>query len=615
MTPENFASWSGQIAVLIAAAALASVALRSTPRARLIFWHAVLALALILPLVQPWPAPHDDSSGVTISTGAATIPANAPSGFHLTWRVEYFLWIAALGAIARLIWIGFGLFRLRRHRLAATRLENPPVPFAGVHWYLSETVSGPVTFGFFHPAILLPARFPSMPAEIQRAIACHELIHVRRRDWLFVIAEEIVRAAFWFHPAVWFALSRIQLAREQAVDLEAIALTRDRDRYLDALVAVAEQKFRPDLAPAPLFLTKRHLASRVAAILKETRMSKARIAAAVSAVSSAALLAARLAIVFFPLHSQAQMIPDSPGVTVDAGAPLMHRAPVRRPFGVTTTGTVTVEATLNSKGEVADAHVLSGPDELRRAALQSILEWHYSNDPAPPSPVRATIQFGPPPTNVPAPPSGALSARITLDPAAGGSNNDGPPQAPATIRSIRFLGTPSDLEQKVRAALPVHEGDQVTQDTVRQALAAARAIDEHFTGSLNIDASNQAALRLVLSGATDSGAPVALSAPNAASAPQRIKVGGNVMQANLLIKVNPSYPPDAKAAHIQGIVRMTVTIGKDGTVQNIDLVSGDATLAQSAMDAVKQWVYKPTLLNGNPVEVITTVDVNYTLSN
>jgi protein TonB len=62
------------------------------------------------------------------------------------------------------------------------------------------------------------------------------------------------------------------------------------------------------------------------------------------------------------------------------------------------------------------------------------------------------------------------------------------------------------------------------------------------------------------------------------------------------------------------VVRFTVTIGKDGRVQNMTLVSGDPVLAQAAKDAVQQWVYKPTLLNGDPVEVTTQVDVNFTLS-
>jgi TonB family protein len=98
------------------------------------------------------------------------------------------------------------------------------------------------------------------------------------------------------------------------------------------------------------------------------------------------------------------------------------------------------------------------------------------------------------------------------------------------------------------------------------------------------------------------------------SPPQRIRVGGNVQAANLIKKVTPVYPPLAKQARIQGTVRFTVIIGKQGGIENIQLISGHPLLVPSATEAVKQWVYKPTLLNGEPVEVVTQIDVNFTLS-
>ncbi len=93
-----------------------------------------------------------------------------------------------------------------------------------------------------------------------------------------------------------------------------------------------------------------------------------------------------------------------------------------------------------------------------------------------------------------------------------------------------------------------------------------------------------------------------------------MRVGGNVQQANLIRQPKPLYPPLAKAARVQGTVKFQATISKEGTIQNLQLLSGPPLLVQAAMQAVKQWVYKPTLLNGEPVEVITTIDVNFTLS-
>ena len=87
------------------------------------------------------------------------------------------------------------------------------------------------------------------------------------------------------------------------------------------------------------------------------------------------------------------------------------------------------------------------------------------------------------------------------------------------------------------------------------------------------------------------------------------------MQAAMIIRQpRPLYPPLAKSARIQGTVRFNAIIGEDGTIKNLTLVSGHPLLVAAAQDAVKQWVYRPTLLNGEPVEVVTQIDVIFTLT-
>jgi protein TonB len=103
--------------------------------------------------------------------------------------------------------------------------------------------------------------------------------------------------------------------------------------------------------------------------------------------------------------------------------------------------------------------------------------------------------------------------------------------------------------------------------------------------------------------------PVETHKPQSAPVP----VGGDVQMAKLLRKVIPEYPAMAKTARISGIVRLIGIIGKDGAIRNLQLVSGHPMLARAALEAVRQWVYKPTLLNGNPVEVIAPIEVNFTL--
>jgi periplasmic protein TonB len=96
--------------------------------------------------------------------------------------------------------------------------------------------------------------------------------------------------------------------------------------------------------------------------------------------------------------------------------------------------------------------------------------------------------------------------------------------------------------------------------------------------------------------------------------PKQIRVGGNVQSAKLVNQPKPSYPPLARQARIQGVVKFNAVIGRDGTIQNLTLVSGHPLLVPSATEAVRQWRYQPTLLNGDPVEVVTQIDVNFTLS-
>ena len=98
------------------------------------------------------------------------------------------------------------------------------------------------------------------------------------------------------------------------------------------------------------------------------------------------------------------------------------------------------------------------------------------------------------------------------------------------------------------------------------------------------------------------------------AAPQRVRVSQGVSSGLLVRRVQPTYPPLARQARIQGQVLLRAVISKDGSIENLQLVSGHPMLVQSALDAVKQWKYRPYLLNGEPVEVDTEIVVNFTLS-
>src|SRR6266436_5956383 len=101
--------------------------------------------------------------------------------------------------------------------------------------------------------------------------------------------------------------------------------------------------------------------------------------------------------------------------------------------------------------------------------------------------------------------------------------------------------------------------------------------------------------------------------PPKAVAPSRIKQGGQVTAASIITQTRPLYPALARQARIQGNVVLHAIIDKEGKVAQLEVISGHPLLVQSALDAVKQWRYKPTQLNGDPVEVDTTITVTFTM--
>jgi len=118
----------------------------------------------------------------------------------------------------------------------------------------------------------------------------------------------------------------------------------------------------------------------------------------------------------------------------------------------------------------------------------------------------------------------------------------------------------------------------------------------------------------ILGGVPTAAPPPPKKEPPKVARPSIIPVGGRVQNALLIRNPQPIYPQIAKSARISGTVELSAIIGEDGHIQELKVVSGHPLLRQAALDAVKQWVYKPTLLNEQPVKVSTTIDVIFTLS-
>ena len=305
-TLENLARWNVQIVLMVAAATVVIQIFRvSAPTIRHAFWRVVLAACLALPFVQPWrsiavpisqaidivvPAPSD-VLGMGGAIGSAPALARVVRHVRVNW-MAYVTAVVAAGAALRLSWLLLGIVRLQRLRrtgqLAETSSECAEVAAlieAGAEIRQVDRLGQPVTFGVLKPAVLLPASFSEMPIGVQRAVLAHELWHVRRRDWAWVVVEETIRAAFWFNPAMWWLLSRVQTSREEVVDELTVQLTNARKTYLEALLVFADQ---PTLFPAAPFARRRHFFHRMLLISREAVMSSRRIVA--SSISMAAVL-------------------------------------------------------------------------------------------------------------------------------------------------------------------------------------------------------------------------------------------------------------------------------------------------------------------------------------
>ena len=327
------------------------------------------------------------------------------------------------------------------------------------------------------------------------------------------------------------------------------------------------------------------------------------------------LNALALCVVLAGALSLAAQVTDGAGVTVDlGGAALMHRTGVTYPQSAIASkaeGTVSVQATLDSTGNVSDARVLSGPDELRKTALTAVLQWHFARDVAGSTRV-INITFKAPGSAAPMA-AQSMTGVLGSMPASASTPN-------LTIDSIKVTGLPDTARDQLLATLGIHEGDAMSLDSMLKMSQAVRQFDEHLTVRSTQSANGRQAIEIMAPGAAGTPSSIAsFTAPGATSASASgtpMNVAGNVQAAKAIpgSKVAPVYPPQARQAKIQGQVVLQAVIAPNGTMQEVKAISGHPMLIQAAIDAVKQWAYEPTVVNGQPVSVATQISVNFTLA-
>jgi TonB family protein len=385
------------------------------PRTLLVYWRVLLIAVLLLPLAPlDWigqtSLPYMTLDGLKVEAAVNTaLPPTLP-GVSLQVVSFVIVGVAMLGIVR----LAFGLGYLNRCRRRAQPLSPTPVPVMElkqrlgleVPFLVSSRLTAPLTYGWFRPAVLLPNSFRDLSADQQEGVACHELLHVLRRDWPMTFLEELVRAVVWFHPAVWLILPRISLSREQIVDRDTVRLTGKRRQYLDALWTVICSRNQSAAALAVPFLGRRDLVDRVAWLQKEITMSKTRIALTIFVLAfTIPAVGVFGATVFRTDASSALSISGMPAgeepekekekrtepklKTVSAESlcdELTHPVVVDKinpkyPADAREEkimGLVIVETVITEEGVVEEIQVLESPDErLSTAAVDAIKQWRF----------------------------------------------------------------------------------------------------------------------------------------------------------------------------------------------------------------------------------------------
>ena len=234
------------IAIAFLAWAVTSLFGRRGAGTRFAVWFSALTVIAILPWIRPVGVSHGYSAD-TISQNAVTLPSSFAYCLFGAWII---------GAVFGLVRVGFGLYRLRQLRSTCTLVDLSQLDARlrstldavrsnrRVKLCVSHAVRVPAAMGYFRPIVVFPVwAMESVPPEELDALLVHELAHLCRRDDWTNLAQKIVKAVFFFHPAVWFIDSRLTLEREMACDDTVLDANFSPRAYAQSLLGLAEQSF------------------------------------------------------------------------------------------------------------------------------------------------------------------------------------------------------------------------------------------------------------------------------------------------------------------------------------------------------------------------------------
>ena len=403
--------WQGLLAAFLLWTALFILRNRSA-RARYAASCVALAAMAILPvitacLVYTAPAASHASPAWAAATSQTHVamPDMAVASFNwASWLTRWALPLWSLGVLLfslRLVWATRQISALRRQAQPAEaavlaivgNLQERMKLRRPARVLVSAVADCPSVVGWIRPVLLLPtATVLGLTPQQLEAVLAHELAHILRYDYLVNMLQTVVETLLFYHPAVWWASARIRQERELCCDDLAVECCGNALCYARALTRL--ERLRATTPRLALGSAGGSLLYRIQRLAGDKGWQR-------GPSKLAGILALSLGLCCFALNmpwARGQQpdarapepapaveasVPDEPNVQVDVGgASVIHRDDVEYPEAAVEKGiqgTVVVEATLDAEGLVNDARVLSGPLELRKAALESVLQWRFTH--------------------------------------------------------------------------------------------------------------------------------------------------------------------------------------------------------------------------------------------
>jgi TonB family protein len=611
--------WQGAVIGGVAMV-LAMLSRRASPDFRYALACAALAALTIAPIVTV--ARHvDDRQPVAASALAVADPTARASARSIddTSRLIAQDATQAIGeplSIVVIVWgigvclfgfhlLGSGLQVARLRRSASLLVAPDRLEVLGrlatrlgltseVRLFESLLIDVPAVVGWLRPAVVIPlSTLAGLSTSHFEAILAHELAHVRRRDYLVNIVQRVVETLLFYHPAVWWVSSWIRREREHCCDEIAASACGDRVSYARALRALEE--LRADAPALAMGASGGDLLVRVARLVDRTPVPApgwpggvAMIVPFIAFLSVGAVSGGNAAVALsLPTVDARPIETPAPVQTAPAQQAVPRLIPLKAIRRI-----VAAQPVSEVSGTVTDPSggVLPGVTVLLKSRASSEAKTAVTA-------AKGTFEF----TDVAA---GDYDLDVSLS---GFRRNDLPVQVTPGQRlttDVRMqLGSVAE-EMTTVAGDNTSPGVQMptSLQTAADYLAAAHFYysREAFTDA---DAMLTQAIDLIRASQPQ------VTPPSAA--PGVVRVGGSIREPRKTNSVRPIYPAAALSSGAEGVVTLEAIIGRDGTVSDARVTSAASVFDTSAIEAVRQWIFTPTLLNGMPVEVLMTVKMNF----